>query len=602
MADWTEFNNQFTEFSNSISNLTSSEKIIKVNQWLSDKQELIQEEEEIKDTVTTVIKKFPIVWNKKELFNHTKPSFESQDYLNYLKTLNKSFGNLPSPNLDVENLQEKEGFNQEWMKINKVDIYDKISSKNNDGKDYYGLKIISLKKMILNSPILTNFLFENYNQVLESDEILCQDWVSPNISLRYKGGDAKEPKNFRPLIVFPLLVRLFDSIISSKLHQLILEHNVIDTKVQKAVLKNLSGLWENSFEINYEISKMQDTSDILFFLDFKNAFGSVNYHLLNIILKKYNFSPYLSQYIENFYLSCFVKYKEDKMKWANGLLQGSGLSNILFLIYSDFCIKNIQKDMDGMKMNVPSFFKAFVDDLVIKLKRETLEKDFKFITRLFSFYGFTLNCEKTYVYAKDEVKIGDTVFKQIDDKFTYLGNSLFINPNDFLNELKEKVVEKMILIDGFDVKKEIKSYVFYQNVFLRISRILEVYYLIHGKQEKMNEIFEEVMYFAYRWNCKDFQSYPQKHLEYIFKKGKTKLEKCVNIEDFEIENVEEKYGINFEENKTLDFQNIFGYDVPKTEEVETNLISLKNTKKYPKQYFEKIGSNFYTNNFVENTN
>lgn len=602
MAGVVEFNNQFTEFINSISDLTSSEKLIKVNQWLVTKQDIFNEEEEINENITNVINKFPIVWNKKELFNHTKPSFESQDYINYLKTLNKSFKSLPTPNLVVDNLEDKEGFNKEWMVFTKTDLYDKIIDKKNGGKDFYGLTFGSLKKVILNSNIFSNFIVENFNKIIKEDDNLCEEWVTPNISLRYKGGDTNEPKNFRPLIVFPLIVRLFDSIISYKLHSLVLSNDIIDTKVQKAVLKNLSGLWENSFEINYEISKMQNSDEILFFLDFQNAFGSVNYHILKNILSKYNFSPHLTKYIENFYLSCNVKYKDNKVKWGNGLVQGSALSNILFLIYSDFCIKNIKKDLMGMKMDVPNLFKAFVDDLVIRLKRQNLEKNFKFINRLFSFYGFNLNPDKTYVYANEDVEIGNMKFRQVDDKFKYLGNSLFINPDKFLDELKDKVSEKCILIDSFDINNKMKSYVFYQNVFLRISRILEVYYLIHGKNDKIIELFEEIKYFTYRWNVRDFETYPQKHLEYIFKKGQNKLKKCINIEDFQIENVEEKYGIIPEEDKTLDFKNIFNYDVPKVEDAQNNLISLKNTKKYPKEHFQKIRSNFYTNNFVDNTN
>lgn len=599
MSVWTDFDNQFTEFSNSINQCSPSEKLIKVNKWLVSQQENINIQENSTENVTAIVRQFPIVWNKKELFNHVKPTFEAQDYINYLKTLNKSFKNLPTPNLEVNNLQDQTNFNTNWMKITKLNVYQKLDTKNNNSSDFEGLKMKSLKNAIFYSTKFCDYIIENFNKIIEDDDELCQEWVSPNVNLRYKGGNPNEPKNFRPIIVFPLIVRLFDSIISFKLHNLVLEHNIIDTKVQKAVLKNLSGLWENSFEVNHEIAKNQN--DILFFLDFKNAFGSVNYSILNTILKKYNFSPNLSRYVEKFYLFCMAKYKDSQMKWSNGLLQGSALSNILFLIYSDFCIKNIKKDMIGMKMDCPNFFKAFVDDLVISLKRENLEKNFKFINRLFSFYGFSLNCDKTYVYSNEEVKIGDMTFRQVNDEFNYLGTPLFINPEKFINDLKDKAIEKCILIDTFNVSKDIKTYIFYQNVFLRISRILEVYYLIHGKNESIDNLFEELMYFTYRWNVKDFETYAQKHLEYIFKKGENKLKKCINIEDFKIENVEDKYGINPEEDKTLDFKAIFNYDVPKTEDIQSALVSLKDSRKFKKEHFEKIGSNFYGNNFVENT-
>ena len=121
-----------------------------------------------------------------------------------------------------------------------------------------------------------------------------------------------------------------------KIKYKIISDNKIDSDVQKAHVTS-NGVWEHVFELNclmsYDIKNKCSTP--ILFLDIKNAFGSVNYKKLIKILKSQNYPNFLWKYVKKYYKNLICLFNGKQIKWENGLLQGSGLSNILFLIYLD---------------------------------------------------------------------------------------------------------------------------------------------------------------------------------------------------------------------------------------------------------------------------
>lgn len=586
------------------------EAILKLNKWLGE-QDFGQVPVILNEKSTNILaREFPVIWDEKETYTNIFPHFSKDEYIEYLSNIDNSYKNLPIPNYTPTiQPQNNPNFNKNWMNISFLEVYQTIMSKNN-GKDHYNLSYNNLKQTIHNIGVL-HFITNCYNSILSNDFPLSSEWCSAQIVARYKGGDKTNPKNFRPIMVLPILVRIMDSIISQKLHDVVLTNQIIDTQVQRAVMKNSCGLWENAFGVNARIKEMieENKDEIFLFIDLKNAYGSVNYRTMLYILQKYNLNTELAQYFERYYKNVTGIYQNQTFKWKNGLFQGSGLSNILFLIYIDYTIKNVFQDLKGLKTidngyDLEKNTYAFVDDIVMILpKNDRVGRILKIMSIIMEFYGFKINQDKTYFVINDqsieELSYNDVTYKKASIDFKYLGYSLIIYQNKIMKDIYSKSEKCLKTIDSFNIPSRVKAYIYYSIIFLKINRIIECFYLINGINEDILRLFELVSFFAYRWNVPNFESYNQRHLEYVFAKGSAKLLKSINLKDYHklAQEIDvEKYGII--ESHNQGFEEIFGQFLPDYHVIDDSLKSLKSNNHFPIEHFNQKGSNIYSNNFV----
>lgn len=456
--------------------------------------------------------------NKK---SYRKPAFDSNTYINLLKSNGKSGQKKPIPNYKPPfKLQDLFGFNKEWTSFNQEDILTQI--KNKDTSDHYGANFSLLQSLIDLEPKLLDFMVDCYNRLLDHE--ICPEWSSCKIVSAHKGGDISDPKNFRPLTVLPLVVRIWDSVISKKLGELLTNYGIIDTLVQRGVLKGVGGLSQNLIDVNRAMCSMND-DEICIFIDITNAYGSVNYGVLFHILCEYNFSPAFTKYVETYYMNAVASYDDKIFRWENGLYQGSGLSNILFLIYMDYALKNAMTDLKMMRIidygfDLQKNTRAFVDDLVMFLRKSSYETVIKFIEMLFSrFYCLQINQKKTYFFMNDakvrEIVIGDIRFERVHIDFKYLGIGLMCFREEFLSNYNQIIWSYLEEIDSFLIDSNYKLYLYYRRVFQRINRTLKCYYAIHGRTAGLDEIMKIIGYFIYRWIGAFPSEYLVKHIEYI---------------------------------------------------------------------------------------
>ena len=456
--------------------------------------------------------------------SYEQPSFPSSIYINYMKTIGKSMRKLPLPNYSpLFKLWETYKFDKEWMKITRKDILGAIEGKCT--KDQYKANFFVLQNLIDLEPKLLDFIVDCYNRLLENE--LCPEWSNCGLVPAHKGGDTSDPKNFRPLTVLPLVVRIWDSIISKKLSELLKKYGIIDTLVQRGVLSGVGGLSQNLINVNKAMCSMSD-DETCFFIDITNAYGSVNYGLLCHILREYNFSPAFTKYIETYYMNAYASYDGLMLRWENGLYQGSGLSNVLFLIYMDYALKNAMTDLKMMRIinfgfDLQANTRAFVDDLVIFLPNDSCGPAIQFIQMLFGrFYGLEINQKKTYFFMNDpkvrELAIGDISFQRVDMEFRYLGIGLMCFREIFLENYREIIRSYLEEIDTFNIEPKYKLYLYYRRVFQRINRTLKCYYAIHRRTAALDGIMKLIGYFIYRWTGAFPSAYLEKHIEYISNK------------------------------------------------------------------------------------
>jgi hypothetical protein len=266
-----------------------SEALIQLTYIIGNKnlRRLFKKNKKQKDAVFSI----PIKSLDSKSKSYEKPSFPTSIYLDYMKSVGRSSKKLPLPNYrPLFKLWETHKFDKEWMRFTREDVLCAIKGK--DTKDQYKANFFILQSLIDLEPKLLDFLVDCYNSLLDNE--LCPEWSNCGLVPAHKGGNSSDPKNFRPLTILPLVVRIWDSVISKKLSELLKKYGIIDTLVQRGVLSGVGGLSQNLLDVNHAICSMSDDKTC-FFIDITNAYGSVNYGLLCHILREYNFSPALTE-------------------------------------------------------------------------------------------------------------------------------------------------------------------------------------------------------------------------------------------------------------------------------------------------------------------
>jgi hypothetical protein len=568
-------------FIESLANIQADKALIELNQYLG---RTIEENKKIHCiNIKTLVNKFPVSWCKKDENKYLKPAFKKTTYIEYLTSIANGYKILSSPNYSPRfQLSDIPDFDENWCKITVNDFRDVVMNRNTNGKDMFNLSYDKLKTIMESDEgnFFSNFVVSKYNEILEDEGELCDEWCSSNILTSFKGGNPEEIKNFRPISVLPILVRIMDCILASKLHAILLQYNIIDTRVQKAILRNSSGLWENIFDVNFKMYKMmdaEDTSKIFFFIDLTNAFGNVNYGIMSYILEAHNFSPKFAAYFHRYYTNICGFYRNRKFKWNNGLFQGSALSLILFIIYIDYILKHMFQDMKmsrsiQLDYDLQENTYAFVDDILMILPNDDKnEARMEIMNQTFEVYGMKINSNKTYFMMYECViqvlhYANGMEYKRASNDFLYLGQHLFVYEENIFSSILENLLRCLEKIDRLTLSPEIKIYVYYSKIFLRITRVIEIYYIIRGNHSNMQKIIQMIEHYLSKWNIPD--AFMNKHLEYLGQKGGAKIAKSPNLRKYMLElNIPE----SIIEDKLLEYKDIFGQSTPEYESVDENL-------------------------------
>ena len=582
----------------SLEEIQADKALIQLNEYLG---KSIEENKKIhRINIKTLVQKFPIFWSKKDEIKYLAPTFKKSEYIDMISSISNGYKILQTPDyLPRFQLSQIPDFDENWYKINIQEFVDVVMNRNTNGKDIYNLSYDKLKTIVQSDEgsFLSNFIVSKYNEIMENDFELCEEWCSSNILTSFKGGNPDEIKRFRPISVLPIIVRIMDCILGNKLHAILLQYNIIDTRVQKAILRNSSGLWENIFDVNFKLIHMMNKADhnkIFFFIDLANAFGNVNYGTMQFILESHNFSPKFSAYFRRYYSNICGIFQNQAFKWNNGLFQGSALSLILFIIYIDYILKHMFRDMKlsgfvPIDYDLQENTYAFVDDISMILPNdEKNENRLELMNRTFEMYGMKINVDKTYFMMYDEtIKViqyaNGIRFKRAENDFLYLGQHLFVYEDNIFNDIIENLTNCLKKIDRLQLSNEIKIYIYYSKIFQRITRVIEIYFIIRGNTSKIQRIIQMILEYLIKWNISE--QYMKKHLEYLGQKGGAKIAKSPNLRKYMLElNISE----SIMDEKALEYKDIFGLSTPEYETVDENLQYLMKNEK------EEFFSDFYS--------
>ena len=207
------------------------------------------------------------------------------------------------------------------------------------------------------APWLSEPLVAFFNQSLQSGQ-LPSDWTCANVTPVHKKGSKHDPKNYRPVSLTSIVVKIMERLVHGKINFLN-EHNKLNPSqhgfrsghsCQTQLLETVHQ-WAN-------ILDRRSSSHVLF-LDFSKAFDRVPHRRLLLKLYYIGVRGNLLRWIQAFLVSrrqrvVVNSYSLDWSPVSSGVPQGSILGPLLFLLY-----------VNDIGTHLKSQIRLFADDCTI---------------------------------------------------------------------------------------------------------------------------------------------------------------------------------------------------------------------------------------------
>ena len=208
-----------------------------------------------------------------------------------------------------------------------------------------------------------------YNQLM-SVGYVPDSWKNAFITPVYKKGPAESVKNYRPISLTCVAGKIMERLVANEIYRH-LQHNDLLSSVQHGFVKGKSTCTNLLECFNDWTQMLQNKSSVtVAYIDFTKAFDSVSHKKLFTRLHLYGIRGNLLQWIRNFLTD---RTHQTRVGWSlskiaallSGIVQGSGLGPVLFLIYIDDLAKVLEKS--GV------IFKFFADDVKLYLEVKNVQ-------------------------------------------------------------------------------------------------------------------------------------------------------------------------------------------------------------------------------------
>ena len=410
--------------------------------------------------------------------NETKPTFSKSTCENYflkvLSPLNPSkVFTIPSwiPRLNGPTVE----FSKEPVSYKKIcKVINRMKSSGSPCP-LDQISIICFKRC----PYLRSYVLKVVNEVIAKNTI-PESWKKAATILIYKKGDPDLPENFRPITLEPITLKIFTSIMRDKIYEFLLKNMYIEQHYQKGFTPEMSGTFEHIAEMGNIInqSRLKQRNLVITLIDLRNAFGTVNHHLIQTVLQYHhipnNIADIIGSLYNSFHISILTKdFNTRFIKVANGVLQGDCLSPLLFNMIINTFIQSLKQEKYQsfgtrvLKGFAPRNWFQFADDAAATT---ALESENQFLVNLFSrwcnwadmlirpdkchSFAMKKNNTKSVQYSP-KVYINNELVKTIKpgESFLYLGRhyDYDMSEQEHKNALTKNLKDFMEKIDFLDV-------------------------------------------------------------------------------------------------------------------------------------------------------
>jgi hypothetical protein len=280
--------------------------------------------------------------------DNSKPDFDEKECREYFsksfKKNSKTNYNFPSWMKMLE--EPTELFNNDppsYQEITKI-----INKMKSSGSPcpHDQMSIIILKRC----PYLRTVLHHIINHCWKN-QTFPEEWRYAFTILIYKRECNKNPSNFRPITLQPVLAKVMSSLIRNRMYTYLVKNKFIETNLQKGFWSEVSGCVEHTELLTYIMNhaRLKQRQVIITLLDLKNAFGEIDHQVIMKILEYHHFPESIKSLIKSYYTNYKVSvgtetFTTDPILIEKGVLQGDCLSPLLFNLVVNTLLKTIDTE------------------------------------------------------------------------------------------------------------------------------------------------------------------------------------------------------------------------------------------------------------------
>ena len=128
-------------------------------------------------------------------------------------------------------------------------------------------------------------------------------WKKAVTILIYKSEDPSDPKNFRPITLGNVFLKVYTSIIRNRICKYLQANDHIECRVQKGFIPKISGTIEHIQQLAHIIRqvKRKQKTLIVTLLGLKNGFGEVSHSLIPTVLQFHHIPREMQNIISELY-------------------------------------------------------------------------------------------------------------------------------------------------------------------------------------------------------------------------------------------------------------------------------------------------------------